>query len=232
MKEKNSFRLKWGIGITIIIMFIIVYLNKGSIYILLTQGNLNDLVLFIRSYGKLAPLLSILLMVLQAFIAPIPSFMIAGANGLVFGTLGGVIISWIGAMFGAAGTFYLSRTFGEPFVKRFEKSLQLEEKVEQLSKNHGAFAIFIGRLLPFISFDLLSYAAGLSQIKASHFFIATGFGMIPGTIAYVLIGQGLGEKIAYSSGIWPAVGIGIVLYVLYLIIKKNKSDKKSRSSNE
>jgi len=187
---------------------------------LLSKGSVEDLVALIKSWGIGAPIVSILLMILQAFIAPIPSFLITGANGIVFGVAGGILISWFGAMLGAAGTFYLARVLGEDFVKRFEKSSELIKKVNELSQKHGAKVVFVGRLIPFVSFDFLSYAAGLSTMKAWQFFVATGIGMIPGTIAYVLLGHETFKYTRYFGQILAITLVGVIFYMVYSKIKK------------
>lgn len=53
---------------------------------------------------------------------------------------------------------------------------------------YGFFAILAARLIPLISFDLISYAAGLTKISFKRFFLATFIGIIPGTIFYTWLG--------------------------------------------
>jgi len=53
---------------------------------------------------------------------------------------------------------------------------------------HGFTAIFLSHLFPWVSFDLVSYAAGITEISYRRFFLATLLGMIPGTILYVELG--------------------------------------------
>lgn len=194
---------------------------------LLSAGSLDDVVTLIASFGLWGPVISILLMILQAFIAPIPSFLITAANGVIFGVCGGIMISWLGAMLGAAGTFYLARYLGLAFVRKIQKSGGLIKKVDEISGRYGTKVVLLARLLPFISFDFISYAAGLSNIKALHFFIATGLGMIPGTIAYVLLGNQILALSRYSVGITLLVLIATVVALIGAkLIKKFQLGKK------
>lgn len=193
---------------------------------LLSEGSLDDVVTLIRSFGLWGPLISILLMILQAFIAPIPSFLITGANGVIFGVFGGIIISWLGAMLGAAGTFYLARYLGLAFFRKDQKSAGLMKKVDEISGRYGTQVVLLARLLPFVSFDFISYAAGLSNIKAVNFFIATGLGMIPGTIAYVLLGNQILALSRYSAGITMIVLIAIAMALLIVKLIKISVRKK------
>lgn len=205
--------------ITVLLLIYIFRARFKNIIDILSKGSIEQVANIIRSWGIAAPILSILLMILQSFIAPIPSFLIAGANGAVFGIWFGTLISWFGAMLGALGTFYLSRVFGEAFVKKFESTKGLWEKVDEISNKQGVKVILVGRLLPFISFDFLSYAAGLSNMKLAPFLVATGIGMIPGTIAYVVLGNEMSKISSYSKIITILVIIAIIIFIFSYLIK-------------
>ncbi|MGK0467449.1 TVP38/TMEM64 family protein [Clostridium sp.] len=208
--------------VSFVVVLLLTYIyreNFKNIIDIISKGSIEQVANIIRSWGIAAPILSILLMILQSFIAPIPSFLIAGANGAVFGIWFGTFISWFGAMIGALGTFYLSRVFGEAFVKRIELAKGIWEKVDEISNKQGFKVILVGRLLPFISFDFLSYAAGLSNMKLIPFLIATGIGMVPGTIAYVVLGNEMSKLSSYSKIITSLVILAIIIFIFSYIIK-------------
>lgn len=204
-----------------VVLLVIYWDIIKELITLLQNGNLETITSKLGSY-PFAPLASILLMILQSVVAPIPSFLITGANGAIFGLFWGVVISWIGAMGGAFVTFYLARIFGEPLVRKLQKHSGLLQKVEEINQKHGVKIIFIGRLLPFISFDFLSYAAGLSTMKATGFFLATAIGMLPGTILYVVIGSTRGTVL-------PVLFITFIIYILYKIYKHKKGDTQNET---
>ena len=220
MKTK---RQKWIMAMIVLLIFAVSYSFRsqlGEWIAILNEGSIDDVVRAIRGFGIWGPILSMALMVLQSFIAPIPAFLITCSNGLIFGVFWGVVISWSGAMLGAAGTFYFARIFGAEYVQKLEKDGSLLKRVDEMSSRHGMRLVLIGRLLPFVSFDLLSYAAGLSRIKAKKFFIATGAGMMPATIVYVI----LGERVFQYGSIINAVFIVFALMtVLPWGVKKIKS---------
>lgn len=143
----------------------------------------------IRSWGVAGPIVSILLMMIQAVIAPIPAFLITGANGMIFGLFWGGIISWIGAMSGALTTYYLSRSLDKVAIEKVLKNQKAYSLYHRIGGKSGFLIILLARLLPFISFDIISYAAGLSGVKPRSFLLATGLGMLPATIAYTVIGN-------------------------------------------
>ena len=53
--------------------------------------------------------------------------------------------------------------------------------------------MLIARLIPLISFDVVSYAAGLTSMRLTPFLVATGIGQLPATVVYSLLGQNIGE---------------------------------------
>jgi uncharacterized membrane protein YdjX (TVP38/TMEM64 family) len=69
--------------------------------------NKTTIVNFIRSLGAWGPLGSIGLMTLHSFV-PFPAELLTIANGMVFGSFWGVVITWSGAMLGAYASFGLT----------------------------------------------------------------------------------------------------------------------------
>ncbi len=61
-------------------------------------------------------------------------------------------------------------------------------RLDRYVEEHGVVLIFVLRLIPLVSFDAISYAAGLSGIRFRGFFAATALGMLPGTFAFVYFG--------------------------------------------
>ncbi len=58
------------------------------------------------------------------------------------------------------------------------------DSIDEFFDKYGKYTILVCRLLPFMSFDIVSYAAGLTSMKFMPFFIATGLGQLPATIVY------------------------------------------------
>jgi uncharacterized membrane protein YdjX (TVP38/TMEM64 family) len=145
---------------------------------LLRQGDLEGLRAYLRSFGLWAPVVSVGLMQLQALIAPLPSFPIMYANGLLFGTVWGGLLSFAGILLSALLCFGLARLFGRPLVERVVSPTALAWADRQVVQV-GAFAVFLARLVPLMSFDLVSYAAGLTPMRLGRFCLATGLGMAP-----------------------------------------------------
>jgi uncharacterized membrane protein YdjX (TVP38/TMEM64 family) len=111
-------------------------------------------------------------------VAPLPSFPLMYANGLLFGTWWGGLLSWASILLSALLCFGLGRLLGRPLVERVVSPAALAWADQHLTR-YGPFALFIGRLVPLTAFDLLSYAAGLTRMRVAPFCLATGLGMAP-----------------------------------------------------
>lgn len=143
---------------------------------------------YILSFGIWAPGISFLLMLFQSLIAPLPAFLITFSNAALFGWVNGAILSWSSAMAGAALCFWISRLLGREVTEKLTSRLALQ-KVDRFFVQYGKHTILIARLLPFVSFDIVSYAAGLTSMSFRSFFWATGLGQLPATLIYSYVGD-------------------------------------------
>ncbi|WP_257348309.1 TVP38/TMEM64 family protein [Pseudalkalibacillus decolorationis] len=210
-----------------VILFVplLVFASDRGLLTLLTKGSVDQVVQLINSWGMIAPLLSILLMIFQAIAAPIPAFLITAANGVVFGVYGGIIVSWVGAMLGALVSFFIAKWFGEKFVIKVKKEKKWMEKVKRLSGTYGFTTVLTARLIPVISFDVISFAAGLSGMRLRSFLTATGIGMIPGTVVYTILGHDLIHLKEYQNRFLILSLLMAFIVIIATIFKKKNSSK-------
>ena len=158
--------------------------------------------------GLLAPVVYVVLLVVQAVLAPLPAPALAMGAGYSFGIYQGFLLTWFGALFGGVISFWISRWLGRDFVAGSERMQRLDRYVEE----HGTITIFILRLLPLVSFDAISYAAGLSSISFWRFFVATALGMLPGTLAFVYLG-GASSSTGFALVL---IGLAVLAAAAYL----------------
>lgn len=159
----------------------------NSVFAAFATGDFTVMRDFVAKYGAWAAAVSFFLMIFQSVAAPLPAFIITLANANLFGWWKGAILSWVSAMAGAALCFYIARILGRDTAEKLTSKAGLQ-KIDVFFERYGTHSILIARLLPFISFDLVSYAAGLTSIKFWPFFIATGIGQIPATVIYSYVG--------------------------------------------
>ncbi len=204
---KRTTRLvRWA---TFVVLFVVVAVfscvpalreGVGDTFARLSSGDIESVAELIRSYGPWAAIMSFVLMVLQSLAAPIPAFLITFANAAVFGWWQGALLSWSSAMAGAALCFWIARILGRDAVAHFVSHGALES-VDSFFDRYGKNAILICRLLPFMSFDIVSYAAGLTGMGFWGFFWATGLGQLPATVVYSYVGGMLtgGAKLVMTA---------------------------------
>ena len=181
---------------------------------LLASLDVDQLRAYILGFGFWAPLVSTLLMVFQAVLAPLPAFMITLTNAALFGWWQGALLSWSGAMLGAVLCFYLARWLGRDVVIKLTNRFALEQ-VDTFFARHGQNTVLIARLLPFISFDLVSYAAGLTAMKPRNFLLATGIGQLPATLVYSYVGGMLtGGSRLLMSALLCLFALAVLIFIL------------------
>ena len=105
-----------------------------------------------EAWGAWAPVASIALMILHSFV-PFPAELIAIANGMLFGPVWGTLVTWIGAMMGAALAFALARRYGRPLVNRLV-TRNAWAGAKALHACCDARSLLLARLVPVISFNL------------------------------------------------------------------------------
>ncbi|MGB8713841.1 MAG: TVP38/TMEM64 family protein, partial [Onishia taeanensis] len=130
------------------------------------------------------------LMILTVVVGPIPTMVVSVAAGMVYGPGWGFLISMVGALMGATLSFWIARILGQPVIERFTRShLAL---CERCSDRLLFGVVLLARLIPVVSFALVSYGAGLTAMTTRRFLLATALGMSPMTFFYVMAGTGLG----------------------------------------
>ncbi len=227
LKNRVTYLIKEGgmmykkiAGILIFLVVVGIFYSTGIIKALIV-GDMEQIASFLDSWGIFAPLGSISLILLQAFVAPLPIVFIYIANGIIFGAIGGLLISWVGSLLSAYLCFALVRYFG----------LNMKIKNDFLRKIMGFFeryqekAVFIVRLMPFIPTDLASYAFGFTMIKPRHYIVGTAFGQTPAVLFYSVWG---GMKLPL---LWNIIAI-LLWAIIVLIVFKIFETFSKKSENE
>ncbi len=181
---------------------------------ILSRGDIEGLRDYILSFGVFAPIASLFLMVLQAIAAPLPSFLITFANGLAFGVFQGWMLSLAGHVLAAAVCFGVSRALGRAPVEVLVGKAGLES-ADRWFARWGMYAVFAGRLVPGISFDIISYAAGLTRMRFRGFILATTLGVLPQTFLYSFLGRRAPEYVGLFFVTTAIIVVGFGAYVFY-----------------
>ncbi len=202
-------------------IFLKILIGLGLVLVVLLTGQAVNFAYWLKperihdllgQVGWLAPLVYMCLMALAVVIAIIPSLPLNVAAGAFFGPLPGTLYSVLGATIGAAAAFLIARYLGREVIERFIQGHI--NFCSQCSDRLLTKIIFISRLIPFISFDVVSYGAGLTKMTLRAFILASFFGMLPLTFIYNQFGAGLVLNQAL------AVSLGILMVVLMFIVPR------------
>ena len=207
----------------------VVLQQTGLLAVIMNPEVLHERVL---QWGLWGPLAIIGLMTLAILVSPIPSAPIALAAGAAYGHGWGALYVLLGAQSGAMAAFALARFVGAATVHRwFGERLSMGLIGSQ---NTLTGIVFVTRLLPFLSFDIVSYFAGLTVLSFWRFSLATLAGIAPSSFLLAHFGKELGtgdaDRILFSAlalGALTMVPIGVKL--LWDWHKRRNSDRGGRS---
>lgn len=167
---------------------------------------------WLKGFGVAAPLVFMSVMAVAIVISPIPSLPLDIAAGLLFGPYLGTLYAATGALGGAVISFLLARLLGRQFIERFLKGHI--NFCTHCSNKLLLKIVFVSRLIPVVSFDIISYGAGLTKMSLGAFSLATFFGMLPLTFAYTAFGS------SFSLGFNLSTVFGIIVVLLFFLIPR------------
>ena len=173
---------------------------------LIWMSNPEMLAAFFQAVG---PLAVVVLLALAVVVSPIPSGPIAMAAGALYGPAEGGALTAVGALFGAMIAFSLSRWLGYRPLSASASPLA-EWITRPRTQVRLGVAVLISRLVPFISFDAVSYLAGLTVIRMRNFVIATTIGILPASFAFAALGAGM-ATLDNTIMLIAACGITLIL---------------------
>jgi uncharacterized membrane protein YdjX (TVP38/TMEM64 family) len=223
----NFFRKNWLILLILVISiawFFYSYFTQGIIYSTI-NSDVDSVKATIESFGFWSYFVFILLVILEVVLAFIPPLALYAVAGTLFGGFLGGILTLIGNMLGALICFKIARRYGKKVIeKKTDKKLQT--KFNNFFEKYGGVAIFILRVNPLTTSDLVSYLSGLTKIKTIKFLIATGLGLIPMIFVQTYFGDFI-KNSPVLLGLTLFFSFLYIIFFLYLIIiaLSRKEDK-------
>ena len=209
------------------LIYIALHLT-GTLSLFMDSERLHEA---IDKAGTLGPLVIIGFFMIAVVINPLPSAPIALAAGFAFGHTWGTVYVVIGSVSGALIAFTIARLLGHDILCRwFGEKL----KVGLLTSQLGLMGmIVVLRLLPFISFDIVSYAAGLTEITWWRFLVATTVGIIPASFLLAHFGSEMGSGDAVRIGTTVLLlGLMTVIPIVVKVMVDKKRGKKTDSDRD
>lgn len=165
-------------------VLIVVVLSVPGVRGLFTKSTLTA---FVDRAGWYAPLALALVMAVSVVLSPVPNVPISAVLGMAYGALAGTAIAVGGALLGAMAAFLIARHFGTRAIRALAgKPIHF---CDGCSERTLSVIVLVARLIPVVSFDVVSYGAGLSRMGFWRFTFWSFLGMIPWTWFYTSVGS-------------------------------------------
>lgn len=211
----------------ILALTVAAYLAFGTEWTAVDAPTQADLERWVGAVGIFGPLAIIGLMSVAVVVSPLPSAPIALTSGALYGHGWGTLYVLIGAEIGALAAFTIARWLGRDIVMRW-----VGNRLPPLAGSQTALMliVFFSRLLPFLSFDLVSYAAGLTSLAWWRFALATAGGIVPASFVLAHLGGEMAD--ADAGWILTAVGVLGLLTALPILVRALLKGRPQRTERE
>ncbi|GAC1320249.1 MAG: TVP38/TMEM64 family protein [Thermoleophilaceae bacterium] len=190
----------------------------GSLAFLVGVGpSRGELEVAVRSAGPYAPaafVVSYAVLTVLLVPATIPTLV----GGAIYGTVAGSALTVLGATIGSTASFWIGQGLGRSQLRRIAG--KRSERLDGWLSERGFLALLYARLIPVVPFSVLHYAAGTAGLRFRHYLPATVLGIIPGTVAYTLLGSSVQRP--RSVAFLVSVGSIALLTVLVSVIGRRR----------
>lgn len=208
------------VKIAILVIFIAVL---GLIYILnpnfysefwhvATSGNMQETVDYINSFGAWAIIFSFLLDVLINALGFLPSIFVSTANGLLFGIVPGIIVSWLAETAGVIISFVLMRTILRSSAEKIIAKSKYLKKADDFSGKNGFKVMLILRAMPYFPSGILTALGAVSRISLKDYALANLIGKFPSTSLEVVIGH---DVVNYQQNLDRLMIVIVLVCIIY-----------------
>ncbi len=181
-----------------------------------TQAELNA---FLAEYRTSGMFVYIGLQILQIVICIIPGQMMQFAAGYAYYFWLGFVLSILGIALGTVFAFYIARILGKNAMHVLFGEKKINHFIEMLNSKRAYMVIFILYLIPGIPKDLISYAAGVSEIKLKPYLFLSLIGRTPALMATIMIGA-MTRTESYLNVVLLCVAVVFLTAVCFIHRKK------------
>lgn len=175
---------------------------------------------WVEARGVLAPVIMVLLVVVQVVVAVVPGEPLELGAGYAFGFWEGTALCLVGSLIGTIVVVALTRSVGMKVVELFFSREKIESVAWLRSSKRFELILFVCFLIPGTPKDIMTYVAGLTPCRLSRIAAITTVGRIPSivssTLASAYAAEGNWVATAVVAGltlVLVAVGIGAYAWI-------------------
>jgi uncharacterized membrane protein YdjX (TVP38/TMEM64 family) len=171
-------------------LFLLLGLHRQLTFDALGRNH-DALLLWVERYGMLAPIAFACAYAVSTALSLPLGLLLTVAAGLLFGPVLGTIVVVTGATTGATVLFLAARTaIGAALRARAGPAVaRMARGFEQDAFNY----LLVLRLVPLFPFWLINVVPAFTGVSLRTYVLATAIGIIPATIVFVLVGNGIGS---------------------------------------
>ena len=157
-----------------------------------------------------------------------PGAILTLVGGAVFGLFWGTVLTTLAANTGATVAFFLARSLGRDGVERLAGPRL--RKFDDAICDYGLQCLLVLRLIPLVPFNVLNFASGLTALRWPTYAIATGLGILPGTIVYTMFADAIlsGSQDASQAAFLRVLVSGSLLVTLTFLPAVKRRLKRTR----
>ena len=219
--EASSDKYKKILALSKLILLVIIvagipaflYLKYGAD--LFSKDSAERVVDYLKTNSNTAALLIIGIQIIQVVVCFLPGQPVQFAASYMFGVVKGFALSITGAVIGTVISFYLAKLLGNDAVNLFFGKEKVRDYKKKLDSGRGLLLAFLIYLIPGIPKDLVSYAAGISDMRFRPFLLVATVGRIPGMLGSLMLGHFFGRQ-DYRAMIIIAVVVAVILLICYI----------------
>lgn len=180
--------------------------------------DIESIVAFLNQYKSQSILIYIVFQVVQIVVSVIPGQVFQMAAGYLFGFWAALLYAMIGAVIGTGVSFLLAKLLGRDFLHIFFGEEKMSYYIARLNSKQAYTIVFFLYLIPGLPKDMISYAAGASEMRFKPFLLLSAVGRLPGMVGCLLMGT-MVERGNYS-GVAVVAVLAVVACGLCLIFRK------------
>lgn len=211
-KSKKIAALLKLIPLLIILVGIPAYLYFRHGDVLFSRDSASHIIDYLLDHERTSALIIIAIQAFQVVVCILPGQPIQFAASYMFGVLGGLALSLIGAVIGVVISFFTAKVLGHDAVRVIFGEKRVSDYQNKLNSSRGLSIAFLIYLIPGVPKDLVSYVAGISNMRFIPFLGVATIGRIPGMAGSLLVGY------FFSKGNYVAVGIVCVAVAIMLLV--------------
>lgn len=222
MNDKKKERyIQLGLLSGLVTLGLLVYVLVPGFYDdmweLILSGDVQRMAEVLQSYGPWAMVISFVLDVLINALGFLPSIFFSTANGLLFGVVPGIIISWLAETVGVVLSFMIMRYILRDTAHKVIEKSEFLLKVDDFSGKNGLVMMLFARSIPYFPSGIITALGAISQISLRDYIIANLIGKLPSTALEVIVGH---DTVLLQDNLGRLAVVVLIATVIYFLLWK------------